>query len=97
MIASEFSYGLSETLREQAGFALCPMMLPVFIREKEVLPVLENRPSRFGIIGIHSAYLEEVIKVLRDRLCSEDILVMGLIIVTLFNSILLFERIEELK
>ena len=79
MIASEFSYGLSETLREQADFALCPMMLPVFIREKEVLPVLENQPSRFGIMGSHSAYLAEVIKFPRDRLFSEDILVMGLI------------------
>lgn len=44
MIPSEFSYGLSETLREQAGFAACPKMLLIFIREKEVLPVLENLP-----------------------------------------------------
>lgn len=62
MIASEFSYGPSETLREQAGFALCPMMLLIFIREKEALPVLENLPTCFGIMGVYSAYLEEVIK-----------------------------------
>lgn len=72
------------------------MMLLIFIREEEALPVLENLPTCFGIMGVYSAYFGGGHQVPRDRLFPEDILVMGPpVLVTLFNSILFFERIEE--
>ena len=58
---------------------------PASVRKSAKL--LWHHGSLLSLFGGH--------QVPRGRLFSEDILVMGLIIVTLFNSILFFERIEE--
>lgn len=73
------------------------VVFTIFRIEKKVMPVPENLPSAL-------ASWEFIQLILRRSSSSqgadffffpEDILVMGLIIITLFNSTLFFERTEE--
>ena len=71
------------------------VVFTIFRIEKKVMPVPENLPSALASWEFIQLILRRSSSSQGADFFSVDILVMGLIIITLFNSILFFERTEE--